>query len=71
LLRLLAVNLLSGVIVAALAVGGVLLVHPTLRRLILQDDASPVALVLLAAGFIITFGSWVMGTAIMRIGRDR
>jgi hypothetical protein len=49
----------------------VLLVHPTLRRLILQDDASPVALVLLAAGFIITFGSWVMGTAIMRIGRDR
>lgn len=72
LLKLLAVNLFSGVVVATIAVSGLLTldVHG-LRRLILGDQSPALAAALLLFGFVVTFGSWVMGTAIMRIGRDR
>jgi hypothetical protein len=71
LLRLLAINLASGIAVAALAVGGLILLNPQLRRLIVEDQSPAVALVMLLFGFIITFGSCVMGAAIMRIGAER
>jgi hypothetical protein len=71
LLRLLAINLASGVAVATLAVGGLILLNPELRRLIAQDHSPAIALAMLLFGFIITFGSCVMGAAIMRIGAER
>jgi hypothetical protein len=69
LLRFLAVNLGLGIVVALLAVGGLIAldIHG-LRQLIAQDQSPVLALVLLAFGFIVTFGSWVMGTAIMALG---
>jgi hypothetical protein len=72
LLQLLAVNLAFGVAIAVMAVGGLLILDAHgLRSLILRDQSPVVALSLILFGFIISFGSWVMGTAIMRIGRDR
>lgn len=72
LLQLLAANLAGGIAVAVLAVGGLLLLDVYgLRRLVFDDQSPLVALALLLFGFVITFGSWVMGTAIMRIGKDR
>jgi len=72
LLRLLAVNLALGIAVAAIAWGGLLALDAHgLRGLILRDQSPVVPLALLLFGFIISFGSWVMGTAIMRIGRER
>ena len=69
LLRFLAVNLILGIIVAGLAVGGLLAldVHG-LRRLLMQDQSPVLVLVLLASGFIVTFGSIVMGSAVMALG---
>jgi hypothetical protein len=70
LIRLLAVNLAAGVGVAVLMFGGLLALNPHhLRDLILADRAAPAALVLLLGGFLITFGSAAMGTAIMALGR--
>lgn len=70
LLRLLAVNLLIGVSVAVLMLGGLLALNPHgLRDLILADRAGGAALALLMFGFLITFGSAAMGTAIMALGR--
>jgi hypothetical protein len=72
LIRLLAVNLASGIAVAVIAFGGLLMLDAHgLRRLILGDQSPGIAAALLLFGFVITFGSWVMGTAIMRIGKDR
>jgi hypothetical protein len=72
LLQLLAVNLAFGVAIAVMAVGGLLILDAHgLRSLILRDQSPVVALSLIFFGFIISFGSWVMGTAIMRIGRER
>ena len=72
LLRLLAVNLAFGIAVAVIAVGGLLALDTHgLRSLILRDQSPIVPLSLMLFGFIISFGSWVMGTAIMRIGRER
>jgi len=69
LLRLLAVNLAIGVCIAALMLGGLLAMNPGgLRHLILADRAPAAALGLLAFGFLITFGSAAMGTAIMALG---
>jgi hypothetical protein len=71
LFRLLAVNLTIGIAVAALAVGGLLALDAHgLRTLILADRSPVAALVLLGGGFVITFASVAMGTAIMRIGQD-
>jgi len=70
LLRLLAVNCAAGIAIALLALGGLLVVDVPLRELILRDQSPFVALALLGGGFIITFGSAVMGTAVMRLGGE-
>ena len=66
LLRLLAINLAVGGLVATLLLGGLLWLNPLrLRDLIFADAAPGTALGLLLFGFVITFGSAAMGTAIM------
>jgi len=71
LLRLLAVNLAGGIAVAAIAVGGLLLIDiQGLRHLIFADRSPAVALFVIFFSFVISFGSWVMGAAIMRIGSE-
>ena len=70
LLRLLAINLAIGVAAAALMLGGLLAINPYgLRDLIAADRSPLTALGLLLFGFVVTFGSVAMGTAIMAIGR--
>ncbi len=70
LFRLLAINLAAGVTLATLLVGGLLLLNPfNLRHLILTDASPATALGLLLFGFVVTFGSTAMGTAIMAMGR--
>ena len=70
LFRLLAVNLGIGASAAVLLLGGLLALDPGgLRDLILADRAPAVAVALLLFGFLITFGSVAMGTAIMALGR--
>jgi hypothetical protein len=69
LFRLLAINLAAGAVLAALLVGGLLVLNPfSLRDLILGDSAPGTALGLLLFGFIVTFSSTAMGTAIMMAG---
>ncbi|MFL9825318.1 hypothetical protein [Rhodoplanes sp. SY1] len=71
LFRLLAINLAIGLVVAVLAVAGLLALDAhRLRSLILGDQSPVVAVGLLLFGFAITLGSWVMGSAIMRLGDD-
>jgi hypothetical protein len=66
LFRLLAV----GVTLATLVVGGLLALNPGgLRHLIFADASPGTALGLLLFGFVVTFGSAAMGTAIMAMGR--
>ncbi len=68
LLRLLALNLAIGVSAALLMVGGLVLLNPFgLRDLILADHSPAMALALLLFGFVITFGSAAMGSAIMTL----
>ena len=70
LFRLLAINLAAGMAVAALLVGGLLVLDPYhLRDLIFADSSPGTALGLLLFGFVVTFGSAAMGTAIMAVGR--
>ena len=70
LFRLLAINLAAGTAVAALFVGGLMALNPAgLRDLILADSSPGTALGLLLFGFVVTFGSTAMGTAIMAMGR--
>src|SRR5690349_22972335 len=70
LFRLLAMNLAIGVSLAALVVGGLLALDPGgLRHLIFADASPGTALGLLLFGFVVTFGSAAMGTAIMAMGR--
>jgi hypothetical protein len=69
LFRLLAINLAAGTVLAALLVGGLLALDPGgLRELIFADRSPGTALGLLLFGFIVTFGSTAMGTAIMMTG---
>jgi hypothetical protein len=69
LFRLLAINLAAGTALAVLLVGGLLALNPfRLRDLIFADSAPGTALGLLLFGFIVTFGSTAMGTAIMATG---
>ncbi len=71
LFRLLAINLAIGACAAALLVGGLLWLNPGhLRELIFADRAPGIALILLLASFLITFGSAAMGSAIMAQGRQ-
>jgi len=70
LFRLLAINLGIGTSISALLVGGLLWLDVGgLRHLIVADRSPAVALGLLLFGFVVTFGSAAMGTAIMAIGR--
>ena len=70
LFRLLAINLAAGTAVAALLVGVLLTLNPFgLRHLIFADNSPGTALGLLLFGFVVTFGSAAMGTAIMAMGR--
>ena len=70
LIRLLAVNLAAGCGVALLMLGGLLALDPGgLRELIFADGATGLAL--LAFGFVVTFGSAAMGSAVMMLGRER
>ncbi|MBR0785486.1 hypothetical protein [Bradyrhizobium iriomotense] len=70
LFRLLAINLAIGACAAVLLVGGLLWLNPGhLRELIFADRTPGIALVLLLASFLITFGSAAMGSAIMAQGR--
>ena len=70
LFRLLAINLAIGISLAILLVGGLLWLDPGgLRHLIFADRSPATALGLLLFGFIVTFGSTTMGTAIMAMGR--
>ena len=70
LFRLLAINLAAGVALATLLVSGLLALNPGgLRDLILADRTPGTALGLLLFGFVVTFGSAAMGTAIMAMGR--
>jgi hypothetical protein len=71
LFRLLAINLALGMAMAVLMLGGLLALNPHgLRGLIFSDRSPGVALGLLLFGLIITFGSVVMGSAIMAIGNE-
>jgi hypothetical protein len=71
LFRLLAVNLAIGIAVALLMIGGLLVLNPYgLRDLIAADHSSGAALALLVMGFVVTFGSTAMGSAIMALGAD-
>lgn len=71
LIRLLAINLAIGATIAALMLGGLLALNPgNLRALILADRNGPAALLLLAFGLVVTFGSVAMGTAIMALGKN-
>ena len=70
LFRLLAINLAIGTMLAVFLVGGLLWLDPGgLRHLIFADRSPATALGLLLFGFIVTFGSTAMGTAIMAMGR--
>lgn len=70
LFRLLAINLAAGMAVAALLVGGLLVLDPYhLRDLIFANSSPGTALGLLLFGFVVTFGSAAMGTAVMAVGR--
>lgn len=69
LLRYLAFHLASGIVIGTAAVGGLLAVNPGgIRTVIFADDASWLAISLLLFGFVLTFSSFVVGTAIMAIG---
>ena len=68
LLRLLAVNLAAGVALAVLLLGGLMVLNPAgLRDLIIADRNGTAALALLLFGFLVTFGSAAMGSAIMAL----
>jgi hypothetical protein len=72
LFRLLAINLAAGVAVAALLVGGLLALNPGgLRDLIFADESPIAALGPLLFGFVVTFGSAAMGSAIMAAGMPK
>ena len=70
LLRLLGINCAAGMVVALLGVGGLLASNAQLRDLIFSDHSPAVPLVLLGGGFVVTFASVVMGSAIMRLGQE-
>ncbi len=71
LFRLLAINLAAGVCLAALLLGGLMWVNPGhLRELILADASPGTAFGLLLFGFVITFGSAAMGSAVMAMSAD-
>jgi hypothetical protein len=72
LFRLLLANLAFGVLAAVLLVGDLLALNSQgLRHLAFSDQSPALAIGLLLSGFVVTFGSVVMGTAIMAIGKEK
>jgi hypothetical protein len=72
LFRLLLTSLAFGVLAAALLVGGMLALNSQgLRHLAFSDQSPALAIGLLLSGFVVTFGSVVMGAAIMGIGKEK
>jgi hypothetical protein len=70
LFRLLVINLAIGTMLAVFLVGGLLWLNPGgLCHLIFTDRSPGIALGLLLFGFIVTFGSTAMGSAIMAMGQ--
>jgi len=70
LFKLLAITLAAGTAAAALLVGGLLALNLfRLRDLIFADNSPGIALGLLLFGFVVTFGSSAMGSAIMAMGK--
>jgi hypothetical protein len=71
LIRLLAINALSGVVLACGFVGAMVWfdLHG-LRHMIVNDHSPATAILLLLASFIVTFSSVMMGSAIMLIADD-
>ena len=71
LLRLLRVNLLFGVAVAIIGVGGLLLLDVNgLRHLVLADQSPVLALAVLLIGFALTLGGGLIGTAMVQLEND-
>ena len=71
LIRFLAINLAGGVVLATIALGGLLVINPRgLRTLLFADGSSWLAAALLLFGLVVTLGSFAMGTAIMQLGKD-
>lgn len=69
LLRLLALNFATGVLVAMLAVGGLMMLDLFGLRRLMRLDQDPVLVVtVLLIGFIVTFSSVTMGAAVMMLG---
>jgi hypothetical protein len=70
-LSLVAINAAGGAAVALLLVGAILFLDIGHLGTLVAGSESPVLPVaLLTAGFVVTFSSVAMGSAIMRIGRD-
>src|SRR5262249_10296518 len=71
LLRLLQINLLFGVAVAIIAVGGLMLLDVNgLRHLVLADHSPALALAVLLIGFALTFGGGLIGTAMVDLENE-
>ncbi len=72
LLRLLTVNGLAGLAVAALVLAGIFLTNiGNLRNLVLNSAEPVIPVILLACGLAVTLGSVVIGSAIMLLGEGR
>lgn len=70
LLRLLAWNWLSGAATAMILLVGILATNAMhLRDLILESDNPAVPILMLMMGFLVTFTSVAMATAVMGLGR--
>jgi hypothetical protein len=70
-LSLVLVNAAGGAVVALLLVGSILgLDIGGIGTLVRESDVPAVPVAMLVAGFVITFSSVAMGSAIMRVGRD-
>ena len=71
LFRLLAINGLAGIAIAALVLGGIFWANVgNLRVLVLNSDNPVLPVVMLAFGLVITLGSVVIGSAIMLLGEN-
>ncbi|MBN9669972.1 hypothetical protein [Roseibium aggregatum] len=71
LFRLLLINGVAGVFIAALVLGGIFLANiGNLRVLVMSAENPILPVIMLAFGLVITLGSVVMGSAIMLVGED-
>jgi len=69
LFRLLLINGIAGVVVAALVLGGIFMTNiGNLRVLVMSSDEPVLPVIMLACGLVITLASVVMGSAVMLVG---